>query len=64
MMGSVGYNVGLAAENIVAQDYARWNREIAVHRWRGKSGEIDLLAHDGDTVVFIEVKKSRSFASA
>jgi len=64
MTGSVGYHAGQAAEEIVARDYARRNHAIAGRRWRGKGGEIDLIARDGDTVVFVEVKKSRSFARA
>ena len=64
MSGSVGYHAGLAAEDIVATDYARRNHAITARRWRGQSGEIDLIARDGETVVFIEVKKSRSFATA
>lgn len=64
MTGSTGYHAGRVAEDIVALDYLRRNHGIAARRWRGKSGEIDLIARAGDTVVFIEVKKSRSFASA
>ena len=64
MTGSVGYHAGLVAEDIVAQDYLRRDNAIAARRWRGKSGEIDLIARDGETVVFVEVKKSRSFALA
>lgn len=64
MTGSTGYHGGRVAEDIVAQDYARRNHGIAARRWRGKSGEIDLIAREGDTVVFIEVKKSRNFATA
>lgn len=64
MTGSVGYHAGRVAEDIVAQDYIRRNHRIAARRWRGKSGEIDLIAREGDTVVFIEVKKSRNFATA
>lgn len=62
MNGSTSYHAGLAAEDIVAQDYARRDHGIAARRWRGKSGEIDLIAREGDTVVFVEVKKSHSFA--
>ncbi|WP_333714893.1 YraN family protein [Yoonia sp.] len=64
MTGSTGYHAGLAAEDCVALDYARRNHRIAARRWRGKSGEIDLVAREGETVVFIEVKKSRDFATA
>ena len=64
MSGTVGYHAGLAAEDIVANDYVRRDHIVAARRWRGQGGEIDLIARDGDTVVFIEVKKSRSFANA
>lgn len=64
MTGDNSYHAGLAAEDIVARDYARRAHQIAARRWRGKSGEIDLVLRDGDTVVFVEVKKSASFAQA
>ena len=64
MTGSVGYHAGRVAEDIVALDYVRRNHGIAARRWRGASGEIDLIARDGDAVIFVEVKKSRSFARA
>ena len=60
MTGSVGYHAGLAAEDIVAADYARRRHGLAACRWRGQAGEIDLIMRDGDTVVFVEVKKSRT----
>ncbi len=47
--------------------HRRRYRRVRLHApqsWRGKSGEIDLVARDGDTVIFIEVKKSRSFGAA
>ncbi len=64
MTGSVGYHAGLAAEQIVAQHYRQRHNEIAAQRWRGASGEIDLITRDGDQVVFVEVKKSKTFARA
>jgi putative endonuclease len=64
MTGHTGYYAGLAAEDIVARDYVRRQHDVAGLRWRGQSGEIDLICRDGDTVVFVEVKKSRSFARA
>lgn len=64
MSGSLGYYAGLAAEDLVASDYERRDHRIAARRWRGRSGEIDLVAREGDTVVFVEVKKSQSFATA
>ncbi len=62
--GSVSYHAGQAAELRVATDYERRGFSIAHRRWRGAGGEIDLIARNADGVVFIEVKKSRSFDMA
>ncbi len=62
--GYVAYQAGLNAEHAVERDYARRGHPIAGRRWRGTSGEIDLIARDGDALVFIEVKKSKTFARA
>lgn len=64
MSGTTGYHAGRVAEDVVAHDYMRRNHHVAARRWRGQGGEIDLITRDGDTVVFVEVKKSRSFAQA
>ena len=62
--GRTSYHAGLAAEDSVAQRYARMGHDILAMRWRGSCGEIDIVAQHGDGVVFIEVKKSRSHARA
>ena len=64
LTGLTAYHAGLCAEDIVAQDYARRGRPVAHRRWRGQGGEIDLIAREGDCVVFIEVKKSKTFDGA
>ena len=64
MSGSVSYHAGLAAEQQVAQFYERAGKVIVARRWRGQAGEIDLIARDGDRIIFIEVKHSRTHASA
>lgn len=64
MTGLVSYHAGLAAEESVARHYQRSGCSIAKIRWRGKGGEIDLIARDGDVIVFIEVKKAASHAEA
>ncbi|WP_170784845.1 YraN family protein [Ruegeria lacuscaerulensis] len=61
---SVSYQAGQSAELQVATDYERRGYSIAHRRWRGTGGEIDLIARDGDCLVFIEVKKSSSFDRA
>lgn len=64
MSGLEGYLAGATAEDQIAAEYARAGREIVARRWRGTRGEIDLVARDGEGLVFIEVKKSRSIARA
>jgi len=64
MNGSVSYHSGFVAEGAVAARYQASGRPIAARRWRGSGGEIDLIARDGSGLIFIEVKKSRSFARA
>lgn len=64
MTGRTGYHAGLAAEDIVATEYSRRGRAVIRRRWRGQGGEIDLIAREGAVVVFVEVKKARTFAGA
>lgn len=62
--GYSNWRLGLEAEDSVTRDYrARGARHI-VSRWRSGSGEIDLILADGPTLVFVEVKRSRDFATA
>lgn len=64
MSGATGYHAGFVAEDVVAGDYICRGLDLAARRWRGEGGEIDLIMRQGDTVVFVEVKKSRNFATA
>lgn len=64
MDGSMAWAAGMHAEQSVASRYARAGMQIAAQRWRGRGGEIDLIARDGDGVIFIEVKRARSLARA
>lgn len=64
MTGATSYHAGRVAEDIVAEDYRRRGYAPCQKRWRGRGGEIDLITRQGETVVFIEVKKSRSHARA
>lgn len=63
-VGRISHLAGLAAEEAVARHYAAQGYEVAALRWRGLAGEIDLILRDGAALVFVEVKKSRSFAQA
>ncbi|MFT5632212.1 MAG: putative endonuclease [Gammaproteobacteria bacterium] len=62
--GAVSYQAGLSAEDRISTDYERRGFPVAQRRWRGKGGEIDLIAQNGDGLVFIEVKQSSSFDQA
>ena len=64
MTGAVAHRAGLAAEAQVAAEYLRRGVEVIARRWRGRAGELDIVARDQGEVIFIEVKKSRSFAQA
>jgi putative endonuclease len=52
LLGRWGENV--AAIHLEAKGYV-----ITDHNWRCAGGEIDLVARDGETVVFVEVKTRR-----
>lgn len=63
-IGHSNYLAGDAAEQCIALDYERRGFVVAQRRWRGQSGEVDLILRDGSGLIFVEVKKSRSFAQA
>ncbi len=62
--GARAHRSGGAAEDSVARHYARSGHEVAERRWRGQGGEIDLVTHDGDGVIFVEVKRARTLSQA
>lgn len=62
--GRTNHAAGAAAEDSVVRHYATRGCPVVARRWRGKGGEIDLVASDGDGLVFVEVKKSRSHDAA
>lgn len=64
MTGIVSYHAGLSAEGSVAAHYTKQGFPIIAERWKGSGGEIDLIARDGDGLIFVEVKKSRNFTRA
>jgi putative endonuclease len=44
-----------AIEHVIKQGYV-----LRARNWRTREGEIDIIASDGDTIVFIEVKTRTS----
>ena len=53
---------GAAAEELAAGYLAARGVEILERNFRCRMGEIDLVARDGDTLVFVEVRMRRSSA--
>ncbi|MEP6702627.1 MAG: YraN family protein [Betaproteobacteria bacterium] len=51
---------GIAAEEIAARFLSDQGFAIVARNYRCRLGEIDLIANDGDTLVFIEVRLRRS----
>ena len=62
--GAMAFQAGLAAEDQVARHYGDMGEAVCARRWRGRAGEIDLIARDGDRVIFIEVKQSHTHDAA
>lgn len=62
--GRTNYLAGLGAEDAVARDYEGRGLKIIRQRFRGKRGEIDLVAQDGFTTVFVEVKSAKTHSHA
>ncbi len=63
-IGQINYYDGIAAETVIERYYCANGFEIAARRWRGQSGEIDLVFRKGGEVIFVEVKKAKDFSRA
>jgi putative endonuclease len=59
-------NLGKSGEEMAAQELERRGYAILARRYRTRHGEIDLVARDGETIVFVEVKArvTNEFGSA
>jgi putative endonuclease len=53
---------GARAEALAAAHLERHGLVIVERNWRRRVGEIDLVARDGDTLVFVEVRLRRGGA--
>jgi putative endonuclease len=51
--------LGKAGEDLACQELERRGYAVLARRYRRRGGELDIIARDGQTIVFIEVK-SRS----
>ena len=59
-------DMGIAGEDLACEALQKRGYEIIARRYRVQTGEIDIIAHDGATLVFVEVKAkaSHEFGSA
>lgn len=49
-------NTGAKAEEIATLHLRRHGMSIVARNWRCRGGEVDIVAQDGPTLVFVEVK--------
>lgn len=54
--------LGLAGEELAARHLQQAGCTIVARRWRCPAGELDLIARDGATLVFVEVRTRRGLA--
>ncbi len=64
LRGLRAYQSGLAGEASVEHTYSARGYEVAARRWRGASGEIDLIFEKDGGFVMVEVKCSTSHEMA
>jgi putative endonuclease len=58
--------LGKTGEDLACRELERRGYAIVARRYRGRSGELDIVARDGPTLVFVEVKArgGRGFGAA
>ena len=54
------YEAGKTGENLAAEELRRQGYVILARRYRTRFGEIDIVAQDDGTLVFVEVKARRT----
>jgi putative endonuclease len=59
-------SLGKTGEDLACQELERRGYAIVARRYRRRSGELDIIARDGKTMVFVEVKtrQGRAFGEA
>jgi len=59
-------SLGKTGEDLACQELERRGYAIVARRYRRRGGELDIIARDGKTMVFVEVKarEGRAFGEA
>ena len=52
--------LGLAAEQLAAEYLSQQGLSIIARNWRCRFGEIDLIAQQGKTLIFVEVRQRKN----
>ena len=55
-MSQARINLGKTGEDLACRELERRGYAIVARRWRQRRGELDIIARDGATLVFVEVK--------
>ncbi|OFV91110.1 MAG: YraN family protein [Acidobacteria bacterium RIFCSPLOWO2_12_FULL_65_11] len=65
-MSSSRIALGKTGEDLACEELMRRGYAIVARRHRGRGGELDIIARDGQTLVFVEVKArhGRAFGEA
>jgi putative endonuclease len=58
-MANANQRVGRFGEWLAAEHLVDSGMQLVARNWRCRLGEIDIIAQDGDTIVFCEVKTRR-----
>ena len=53
-------SLGKSGENYACRELERRGYAIVARRFRTRSGELDIIAREGETLVFVEVKARRT----
>jgi len=56
--------LGARGERAALRELRRAGMRLRRRNWRSRSGEVDLVMQEGDTIVFVEVRSRTSDASA
>lgn len=64
MSGAKSYHKGLLAEEQVEAAYLKDGASLLARRWRSGGGEIDLIFKTPATLIFVEVKSSKTLDRA